>query len=1278
MDENTAKHAKDKNFLDLVYFSATGMETGQLSAGLTELRKRRPDLDVRVSARTAPQLFDESRIREFLRRAFSADVLVIALHGPAESFPGRREFEEEMAKEGGKPLVHVQASASDADGLAWAAKHSTLFGSGEYSRAHFFLNAGGRENFGELLLFFHNQVLGTKFPVKDPVVPPFDGIHHPSLASPPDKEEYLKSLDPEKPVVGIWFHQVYWLNGNMAHIDSLIREIENQGAQALPVFHLRFKDKDLQNLGADAAARKYFMDESGKSLIDCLLSTMSFSLTLTSPDARGLFKDLNVPVIQAMCSFQPRESWRESLQGLPAAEVSMSAAQPEFDGNIIAFPFAFREQRETDPLTRALVTVYEADPERTAKMARFAVNWARLRRAPASERKIAVIFHHHPPRNDRIGCAAGLDSFRSVTKLLKALKDEGYKVDDLYEGEDELARALLSRLTADRSFLTPELMSQRAEARAGRKDYVKWHMELPEEAREKTLNDWGELPGELFTHQGEMLFPGIPNGNVFIGIQPPRGRLENIEKIYHDDALSPPHHYLAQYRWYRDVWGAQALVHVGKHGSLEWLPGKALGLSGSCFPDLAIMDLPNVYPYIINDPGEGAQAKRRSYACVVDHLPPAMTVSGLYGDLEKIDALLAERRLAETEDPKKLPIIEEQILQAVKEADLGPETALRETEEDFPAYLERLHGYLDELSDTAVGDGLHVLGEPPEGPRLSEYLAELTRVEGPGAPSLRENFLKSLGLDYELVLENRGKIHPGFGGRTGAEILRSARESSLKLLEGLREEGFDPAAVPRAVADLKNRGGLEILNPGPLEEALFHVCRTLVPNLERTTGEIDSALKALRGGFVEPGPSGAPSRGQTDILPTGRNFYSVDPNKIPSPAAWKIGVALGDALIERSLQENGKYPENVGILLYGASTMRTRGDDVAEVYHLMGLKPVWREGGTVSGLEVVPLGELGRPRLDVTPRISGFFRDSFPNLVETLDKAVDMTARLKEDPGKNFVKRHAEADYKEYLAQGLKEGEAWREATFRIFGCPPGTYGAGVAELVESKKWEKREDLGEIYVRYSGHAYGKGSYGLVRPRSFRRNLARMDVTVKNEDSREYDMMSCTDYYNYYGGLIAAVETVRGAKPLSFMGDAADPKRVRIRTTQEEAKHVLRSRLINPKWLSGMKRHGYKGAGDVSHMMDAMFGWDATADVMEDWMYQKVAEAYALDPETREWMERVNPFARRNILDKLLEASARGMWRADESTLESLKEEYLELEGRLEEWNDETPRKDVAL
>ena len=1253
--------------LSLVYFTATGMDISSLSAAVALLRA--DGLEIEVKARTGQQLFDEARIDDFVSEALAADAVILTLHGGKKSFPAHDRLEAALAgqKPGERrPWLHAQPTRGDGDSLDAAQALCPNFGQPAWAETCRYLQYGGRRNLHQLLRRIHNQVFGGALEYGPPVKPCFEGIYHPDHAEPLSLDDYLAMKhDPGKPTVGVWFYQSYWLNDNLAFMDTLIRTIETQGANALAVFHLRYKDAELGNRGSDHVVKHYFLDENGRPRIDVLLSPLGFSMNLTAPEYRPLLPLLGVPVLQAILCYAPGEAWRESIQGLPTMDVSISAAQPEFDGNLITVPFAFREERKIDPVTHALQVTYEADEERTAKVVRLGLNWARLRRTPIAERRVAIVFHHYPPRNDRIGCAAGLDSFASVVELLQAMKAEGYVIDRLFEEKDELAHELLERMTCDQRYRTPDQMAARAEADADAALYLPWHEELPAAVRAKQIGDWGPPPGDLFVHENRLFFAGLKNGHVFLTIQPPRGYLEKTEAIYHDLHLSPPHHYFAQYRWLRDVWRAHAVIHVGKHGSLEWLPGKGLGLSGECHPDLAIMELPNIYPYIINDPGEGTQAKRRSYACIIDHLTPALTNADLYDELAKIEGLVADYTLAAHEDPGKRSILQDLIWEAVAAARLNEDLEMSEEEagKDFAVFLEKLHAYLHELSDTMIADGLHVLGQAPEGRRLTEFAVQLTRIANGEVPSLRESLAEALGYDYDRLLAHRGQSLPEYGNRRGADILREIHDQAQKLVEALAEENFAADAAPHLPETM-----LGIQAPA-VAATLAYLAETLVPNIRRCRDEIDAALKALRGGFVEPGPSGAPSRGQADILPTGRNFHSVDPNKVPSPAAWKVGVALGDALIERTLRETGKYPENVGILVYGTSTMRSRGDDVAEILYLMGLAPVWHKGGTVEGLEVIPLASLGRPRIDVTPRISGFFRDSFPNLVERLDEAVAMVARLQEPPESNFIRRHVYQDLPEYRRQGLSEDEAWREATFRVFGCPPGTYGAGVAELVESKQWETQADLGNNYIRHSGHAYGRGSYGLARADAFRRNLARMDVTVKNEDSREYDMMSCTDYYNYYGGLIVAAKTVRGTLPLAMMGDSADPGRVRMRSTSEEAKHVLRSRLINPKWLAGIRRHGYKGAGDISHMMDVMLGWDATAEVMDDWMYEKVAQTYALEKEMKEWMKEVNPYALQNILDKLLEAIGRGMWKADAGMERELRDAYLEMEGEIEEWSD---------
>ncbi|MBC7323977.1 MAG: cobaltochelatase subunit CobN, partial [Moorella sp. (in: Bacteria)] len=440
----------------------------------------------------------------------------------------------------------------------------------------------------------------------------------------------------------------------------------------------------------------------------------------------------------------------------------------------------------------------------------------------------------------------------------------------------------------------------------------------------------------------------------------------------------------------------------------------------------------------------------------------------------------------------------------------------------------------------------------------------------------------------------------------------------------------------------------------------------LVPALEATVEEIGNSIKALAGGFIPPGPSGAPTRGMADILPTGHNFYSIDPQAIPTRAAWEVGKKLTEALLERYQQEKGDYPENVGMVIWSTSNIRTGGDDVAQALYLLGVRPVWEEkSGRVKGLAVIPLEELGRPRVDVTIRASGMFRDAFLNVIHLLDRAVEMVAGLDEPETMNFVAAHVKAEVAALIAAGVEEEQDWEEARWRIFSDRPGTYGAGVSNLITAKNWQDAKDLGEVYVTWGGYAYSRRTYGREAQDTFRRRLATVAATVKNEDSREVDMFDSDDFYSYHGGMVAAVKAIKGELPLSFSGDSSDPRRVRVRTLEEETRHIFRARVLNPKWIESMKRHGYKGAADFAALVEISFGWDATAEVLEDWLYEALAQKYALDPGMQEWFKEVNPWALQTITAQLLEAIERGMWQAQPETAAVLKELYLDIEGELE-------------
>ena len=1209
-----------------------------------------------------------NQFEEFVQFASSSHLVIFHLHGGKKSLSCFDDLVSKLEMAG--VPIHAQATASEHD--TELIKLSTV-DNDVFRSISRYLNYGGKDNFKGLLIYVANRFGGADYVAAEPKRPIWDGIYHPDFDHVPTLEEYLKQKHVDgRPTVGIWFYNGLWQSGNTAFVDRLIAEIEGQGANVIPLFMYSLKDVELGTKGADWVMENYFIRD-GRPIIDVLISLLMFSLSIWSSDEKKtiaaekivekaadvdddvFLKKLGVPVIKAILTYNTRKDWEDSMKGLNPMDVTMSVALPEFDGTLITVPVAARERTKRDPLTGAKAAIFEPIDERIQKIVRLSLNWARLRHIPNEEKRVAIIFHNYPPRNDRIGSAFGLDSPVSVWNILRDMQRAGYRLDQLPDNGQTLIEEVRDGVTNDRRWSSPAEMAKKAIDTVSEDLYRKWFAELPASVQDKMTTAWGEPPGELFAHKKSLIIPGIINGNIFIGLQPPRGFLEDPAAIYHSPDHPIPHHYYAYYRWIRDVFKADAVMHIGKHGSLEWLPGKSVGLSQSCFPDIAISDLPNIYPYIINNPGEGTQAKRRSYCCIIDHLVPVMHNADAYDEMAELEVLLHDYQHALAEDPGKVPDLRKSIWEKVCEAKLDHDLEVDEkiAFSDFNGFLDRLHEYIHEMADTQIRDGLHIFGEPPEGSRLDEFLVALTRLSNGNVPSMRESLAELLGHDYDMLLSTRG--------RGGGHIIEEIHKLSLRLVERFHQEDFNPERI-QAIED-------EVLGKKSrkMEGVLEYIGTSLNPRIEATTGELSSVLSALEGSFILPGPSGAPTRGMADILPTGRNFYSVDPQAIPSPAAWRVGMAQGDALLERYLKDEGRYPESVGMIIWGTGTMRTKGDDVSEVLYLMGVRPVWEDrSGRVVGIELIPMAELGHPRIDVTLRISGLFRDAFSNIVALIDEAVEMVAGLDEPHEENYLARHVAEDTKDKIAQGIDPVQAKVEACYRIFGCRPGAYGAGVCEAIDSKNWKDEHDLAEIYVKWGGYAYGRQNYGITVPDDFRRRLSRLDLTVKNEDSREYDMLDGDDFYSYHGGMIAAVKALKGELPRSYSGDSSDPDRVKIRSTIEETKHIFRARILNPKWIESMKRHGYKGAGDMSRMVDIAFGWDATAEVLEDWMYEELANRYALDEKMQEWLKSVNPHALLNISERLLEAIDRDMWNATDDMKQKLRDVYLEIEGMIED------------
>ena len=757
---------------------------------------------------------------------------------------------------------------------------------------------------------------------------------------------------------------------------------------------------------------------------------------------------------------------------------------------------------------------------------------------------------------------------------------------------------------------------------------------------------WGPPPGELFVDRsrdpnGEIVLAALTAGNVVIMVQPPRGFGANPIAIYHDPDLPPSHHYLAAYHWLAAEFGADAMVHVGKHGNLEWLPGKTAALSASCASDAAIGDLPLIYPFLVNDPGEGTQAKRRVHATLVDHLVPPMARAESYGDIARLEQLLDEHAQIAAMDPAKLPAVRAQIwtlLQAVKlDHDLGLSDRPHDTE--FDDLILHVDGWLCEIKDAQIRDGLHILGAAPEGDaRVSLVLAmlrarQMWAGEAQALPGLRE----ALGL-----VESGTDL-------AGTDAVEARARALVQAMEDSAWSATGTAVVEQVLGE-ENELAARILDFAASE---------VVPRLAATTDEITHTLHALAGGYIPAGPSGSPLRGLINVLPTGRNFYSVDPRAVPSRLAWETGQAMADSLIERYLADTGEYPRSVGLSVWGTSAMRTSGDDIAEVLALLGVRPVWDEASRrVSALEPIPPTELNRPRIDVTVRISGFFRDAFPHVVTMLDDAVILVAGLDEPAEQNYVRSHVQADEAEH-------GDH-RRATTRIFGSKPGSYGAGLLPLIDARNWRDDADLAEVYATWGGFAYGRGLEGRQARPEMETAYRRINVAAKNTDTLEHDIADSDDYFQYHGGMIATVRALTGRAPRAYIGDSTRPDTVRTRSLAEETARIFRARVVNPRWIAAMRRHGYKGAFELAATVDYLFGYDATAGVVEDWMYEQLTESYVKDPETRAFFEKSNPWALHGITERLLEAAERKLWDSpDPELLRQLREVYLETEGDLE-------------
>jgi len=1021
-------------------------------------------------------------------------------------------------------------------------------------------------------------------------------------------ETYDEFMDAEGnrdwPSIAVYFYRDEWIMGDIYYQQALFEEIYKHGYNPI-IFYGQYGSNPRVGIPNMKLSMNYLF---GKDVFpfDVLINTCKFSFQSLGAQTLEELKLQDCPIIQGYTIYMDEASWAQDPQGVTPLDVNLSISQPELDGVIQGGVVACQTYDERGHY------VYLPVKERIAAVVQRAIKWSKLRHTTVSERKIAIVLHNYPPKNSNIGSAAGLDTPESVLRLLAQMKEEGYLVDTVPDTSAELMDMVTSHMTNDRSMLTDELLAS-AEGRMSSAGYKAYFETLPIDTQQAMISSWGEAPGDVFVYDDEVIIPGFSNGNLWITVQPPRGFGENVSAIYHDPCLPPPHQYLAFYHWVRTVFEADAVIHVGTHGSLEWLPGKGAGLSASCYPEIGISSLPNIYPYWTTIIGEGIQAKRRSSACLVGHLSPPMTTAGLYDEFEELEALLDEHSHFEQEHPESVSEV-----------------------------IMEVHEKLTDLKHMQMRNGLHILGQGPEGTDLEEFITAIIRTPQGDIASALETLAAEMGYDWTHLEQHSGELSDE-GTRNSVIIDRIWNELRTFVSNVMHNPDYE------IVPSLQS-----------LAEAIL--CE-YIPKLGETKNELISISKALQGTYVEPGPGGAPSSGQVDVLPTGRNFYGLDERALPTKIAYQLGIDLAEQVIADYILNEQRYPETVGIILWASSNSRSHGQCLGEFLYLLGVRPKWQSNGRISGLEVIPLEELQRPRIDVMGRISGLIRDMMPTAISWLDKAVELVADLDEPLEDNYVKKHIHDDVDWLVEQGEDPLLATKKARLRIFGDPPQAYGTGVGALIEGKNWESLSDIAHVYSKWSSFHLHKDVPQDMR--LFQRRLTTMDVTIKNEDNRETHILSADDYYSYHGGLIAAVRTAKGSAPRAYVGDSTDRSRVVMRSLSDEFRRVVQGETQNPKFIQAMMKHGYKGASDMSNVVSHSFGWDATSDIVPDWVYEGYANKYALDQTVQDWMRDVNPWALQRIAEILLEAAQRGYWDTDQEILQDLQSLYLSIEGVIE-------------
>lgn len=1197
----------------------------------------------------------EQDVTEVIKELKSADLGIYYISATDFCFD---EIEREMKD------VPLQIVYLGSEGILRIKDEKTLMLSEKCNR---YITYTGNENLENMINYLLSEALKEDVPYLEPIELSWDGIYYPdSNLNVDDVEEFFKLKGKsEKGVVGLITSRSYVLNGNDLPERQIIKEIEKLGFTVIPVYSYSIRNDEIGAKGLGYLVEKFFFDKKGNPVVDFVIKLSSFFFEnvgdKNGDEAFKLLKRLNCPIMKpVVSSYLTVEEWEESKQGL-TADIPWSVALPEFEGLIEPIIIGTVKREDGYEYRKPV-------QDRIEKLAKRIVKWISIKKKVNSDKKAVIVLNNSPCESAEanVGAASNLDTMQSVVNIMNHLKENGYVVEDIPEDGKALIKKIMEhKAISEFRWTTAKEIVEKGGALdlISEDEYLKWFAELPEDSANKVIKAWGSGVGECIDnvtpsmiYEGKIVISGLKFGNILLCTQPKRGCAGAkcngaVCKILHDPSIPPTHQYIATYKYFEKKYKADVILHMGTHGNLEFLPGKGIGLSSSCFPDICAGDMPFIYIYNSDNPPEGTTAKRRGYATIVDHMQTAMTESGIYKDLEKLEKKLGEYDKVKFADPTQKHLLEHEILELICKSNLDRQLDVSNYHEDMDNIRIKVQTLIEGIKNSRIEKGQHIIGTLPEKDDRIEFLNAVLRHEGVDSSSIRGLLAKLIGTNLQLLMSKKGELNEIYNKINGTILFDLEKLSKNVITDFLKGKKFDESF---------NLLDYEIKNPDFIEKINGEREKVLDVNKRvDESQELDAILKGMNANFIAPGPGGVMTRGGDDILPTGRNFYSLDPNLVPTKSAYEVGKRLADGVIEKFLNEEGRYPENFAMYWMANDIMWGNGEGMGQLMYLMGVKPKWLPNGRVKGFEIIPIDELNRPRIDVTVKITSILRDNFPKCMELIDEAVSELSKLNEPNDRNYIKKHTE--------ENMKSGLNFKSASSRIFGARPGTYVTGVNLAIYASSWKDKKDLADIFTYYNGYVYGKDKRGEEDYKALQSNFKTVDITYNKVISDEHDLLGCCCYFGNHGGMTAAVRQMSGHDIKTYYGDTREVTNVEIRTLADELRRVVRTKLLNPKWIEGQKEHGYKGAQDISKKVGRIYGWDATTDEVDDWIFDDITKTFIMDEENNKFFMENNPWAFEEMNRRLLEAFERKLWKPqDEKYIQVIKDNYLQIEGFMEE------------